>query len=89
MPLRPSPPRVSIDEEPPCRFGGWGGGRPAFMVTYARGSPLDPASYDPQGGSHIVTKVGIDATRKANYPEEIRVPGTDAIDPAAYLVPIR
>jgi 2,5-furandicarboxylate decarboxylase 1 len=58
-----------------------------FMVTYARGSPLDPASYDPRGGSHIVTKVGIDATRKANYPEEIRVPGTDAIDPAAYLVP--
>src|SRR5262249_20806345 len=48
-----------------------------FMVTFARGSPLDPSSYDPAGGSHIVTKVGIDATRKANYPDEISVPGTD------------
>ncbi|MBI2358877.1 MAG: UbiD family decarboxylase [Deltaproteobacteria bacterium] len=51
-----------------------------FQVTHARGSPLDPASYDPAGGSHIVTKVGIDATRKANFPEEIRVPGTDKVD---------
>lgn len=50
-----------------------------FMVTYAKGSPLDPASYDPAGGSHLVTKMGIDATRKANYPEEIRVPGSDQI----------
>jgi 2,5-furandicarboxylate decarboxylase 1 len=50
-----------------------------FMVTYAKGSPLDPASYDPAGGSHLVTKMGIDATRKANYPEEIRVPGSDDI----------
>ncbi|HEY7066520.1 MAG TPA: UbiD family decarboxylase [Chloroflexota bacterium] len=58
-----------------------------FMVTYARGSPLDPASYDPAGGSHIVTKVGIDATRKANYPDEISVPGTDAIDPDDYFRP--
>ena len=51
-----------------------------FMVTHAKGSPLDPASYDPAGGSHLVTKVGIDATRKANYPEEIKVPGSDDID---------
>lgn len=51
-----------------------------FQVTHARGSPLDPASYDPAGGSHIVTKVGIDATRKANFPDEIRVPGTDEVD---------
>ncbi|HLH25712.1 MAG TPA: UbiD family decarboxylase [Chloroflexota bacterium] len=58
-----------------------------FMVTHARGSPLDPASYDPAGGSHIVTKVGIDATRKANYPDEISVPGTDQINPDDYLVP--
>ncbi len=50
-----------------------------FMVTYAKGSPLDPASYDPAGGSHLVTKMGIDATRKANYPDEIRVPGSDDI----------
>ncbi len=50
-----------------------------FMVTYAKGSPLDPASYDPAGGSHLVTKMGIDATRKANYPEEIRVPGSEQI----------
>jgi 2,5-furandicarboxylate decarboxylase 1 len=50
-----------------------------FTVTYAKGSPLDPASYDPARGSHLVTKMGIDATRKANYPEEIRVPGSDEI----------
>lgn len=51
----------------------------SFMVTYAKGSPLDPASYDPAGGSHLVTKMAIDATRKANYPDEIRVPGADDI----------
>jgi len=60
-----------------------------FMVTHARGSPLDPSSYDPAGSSHIVTKVGIDATRKANYPDEISVPGTDEINPDDYLVPCR
>jgi 3-polyprenyl-4-hydroxybenzoate decarboxylase len=59
------------------------------MVTNARGSPLDPASYDPAGGSHIVTKIGIDATRKPNYPDEISVPGADDINPADYLVPSR
>ncbi|MCL5735112.1 MAG: UbiD family decarboxylase [Actinobacteria bacterium] len=58
-----------------------------FMVTGSRGSPLDPASYDPGKGSHLVTKMGIDATRKANYPEEIRVPGVDSVDLSAYLVP--
>lgn len=52
----------------------------AFVVTYARGSPLDPASYDPAGGSHLVTKVGIDATRKANYPQEISTPRVDQVD---------
>ena len=52
----------------------------AFQVTYSRGSPLDPASYDPAGGSHLVTKVGIDATRKANYPQELYTPGVDAVD---------
>ena len=41
------------------------------MVPYAKGSPLDPASYDPAGGSNLITKMGIDATRKANYPDEI------------------
>jgi 2,5-furandicarboxylate decarboxylase 1 len=56
-----------------------------FMVRYARGSPLDPVSYDPQKGIHLVTKVGIDATRKANYPEEISVPGTDKISLDEYL----
>ena len=54
--------------------------RDVFMVTYSRGSPLDPASYDPAAGSHLVTKVGIDATRKPNYPTEIMVPGTDSIN---------
>jgi 2,5-furandicarboxylate decarboxylase 1 len=56
-----------------------------FMVTHAKGSPLDPASYDPAGGSHLVTKMGIDATRKANYPDEIRVPGTDEIELDDYI----
>jgi 2,5-furandicarboxylate decarboxylase 1 len=56
-----------------------------FMVPYAKGSPLDPASYDPAGGSPLVTKMGIDATRKANYPDEISVPGFEAIDMAAFI----
>ena len=59
--------------------------RDVFMVTYSRGSPLDPASYDPAGGSHLVTKVGVDATRKSDYPQEIRVPGTDDIDLTKYF----
>ena len=56
-----------------------------FMVKHARGSPLDPASYDPQQGVHEVTKVGIDATRKANYLAEISVPGTDTLNLDDYL----
>ena len=56
------------------------GDRDIFMVPHAKGSPLDPASYDPEGGSHLVTKVGIDATRKDNYPAEISVPGAADID---------
>ena len=56
-----------------------------FMVPYAKGSPLDPASYDPADGSHLVTKTGIDATRKDNYPEEIYVPGNEDIDLAAFI----
>ncbi|MDP2931854.1 MAG: UbiD family decarboxylase [Chloroflexota bacterium] len=56
-----------------------------FMVTHARGSPLDPSSYAPEKGYHLVTKMGIDATRKANYPEEIAVPGTDDIKLEDYL----
>ncbi len=59
--------------------------RDVFMVPYAKGSPLDPASYDPAGGSHLVTKVGIDATRKSNYPDEIKVPGADDIDLADFI----
>ena len=59
--------------------------RDVFMVPYAKGSPLDPASYDPAGGSHLVTKVGIDATRKDNYPDEISVPGADKIDLADFI----
>ena len=56
-----------------------------FMVPYAKGSPLDPASYDPASGSNLVTKMGIDATRKSNYPDEIRVPGYEAIDMEAFI----
>lgn len=59
--------------------------RDVFMVTHSRGSPLDPASYDPAGGSHLVTKVGIDATRKPNYPQEIKTPGVDDIDLSTYF----
>lgn len=59
--------------------------RDTFMVPYAKGSPLDPASYDPAGGSNLVTKVGIDATRKSNYPDEIAVPGCEAIDMADFI----
>ena len=55
------------------------------MVPYAKGSPLDPASYDPARGSHLVTKTGIDATRKSNYPAEISVPGVDDINLADYI----
>ena len=61
------------------------GDRDIFMVPYAKGSPLDPASYDPGGGSHLVTKVGIDATRKEDYPPEISVPGADTLDLADYI----
>jgi 2,5-furandicarboxylate decarboxylase 1 len=56
-----------------------------FMVPYAKGSPLDPASYDPAQGSNLVTKVGIDATRKSNYPDEIAVPGCENINLADYI----
>lgn len=56
-----------------------------FAATFTKGSPLDPASYDPAGGSPLVTKVGIDATRKSNYPEEIKVPGSDKINLADYI----
>ena len=56
-----------------------------FMVPFAKGNPLDPASYDPAGGSNLVTKMGIDATRKSNYPDEISVPGIGSIDMADYI----
>lgn len=61
------------------------GDRDIFMVPYSKGSPLDPASYDPAAGSHLVTKVGIDATRKDNYPAEITVPGAADIDLADFI----
>ena len=61
------------------------GDRDIFMVPYAKGSPLDPASYDPAGGSHLVTKVGIDATRKSNYPEEISIPGAGDVNLADFI----
>ncbi len=59
--------------------------RDTFMIPYAKGSPLDPASYDPAGGSHLVTKMGIDATRKDNYPAEIYVPGNEDINLADFI----
>ncbi|MDP7384694.1 MAG: UbiD family decarboxylase, partial [Nitrospinota bacterium] len=54
--------------------------RDIFMATHAKGSPLDTASYDPAGGSHLITKTGIDATRKEGFPDEVRVPGEEEID---------
>ncbi len=59
--------------------------RDVFMVPHAKGSPLDPASEDPGGGSHLVTKMGIDATRKDDYPAEISVPGADRIDLSDFI----
>ena len=59
--------------------------RDIFMIPYAKGSPLDPASYDPAGGSHLVTKMGIDATRKSNYPDEVSVPNADKLDLASFI----
>jgi 2,5-furandicarboxylate decarboxylase 1 len=56
-----------------------------FMILNAKGNPLDPASYDPAGGSNLVTKMGIDATRKSNYPDEISVPGVRSINMAEYI----
>ncbi len=61
------------------------GDRDIFMVPYSKGSPLDPSSYDPTRGSHLVTKVGIDATRKPDYPEEISIPGADDINLADFI----
>ncbi len=59
--------------------------RDIFMATYAKGSPLDTTSYDPAAGSHLVTKTGIDATRKEGYPDEVRVPGEEGIDLSKFL----
>jgi 2,5-furandicarboxylate decarboxylase 1 len=59
--------------------------RDTFLVTGAKGSPLDPCSYGPEGGSHLVTKMGIDATRKDGYPQEVSVPGTEGIRLEDYL----
>jgi 3-polyprenyl-4-hydroxybenzoate decarboxylase len=57
----------------------------AFMLPYAKGSPFDPASYDPAGSSNLGTRMAIDATRKANYPDEISVPGFLSIGMEASL----
>ncbi len=56
-----------------------------MIVTNARAKPLDPSL--PQGSGVVPTgaKVGIDATRKANYPDEISVPGTDEVNLEAYI----
>ena len=59
--------------------------RDTFLVTGAKGSPLDPCAYGPEGGSHLVTKMGIDATRKDGYPQEVSVPGTEGIRLEDYL----
>jgi hypothetical protein len=56
-----------------------------WQVLKGFSGPLDPASYDPAGGSNLVTKMGIGATRKANYPDEISVPGFRSIDMEAFI----
>ncbi|MBI3077382.1 MAG: UbiD family decarboxylase [Deltaproteobacteria bacterium] len=58
-----------------------------FLATHAKGNQLDPAAYQVGGPASLVTKLGVDATRKANYPEEITVPGTEAINLAEWLSP--
>jgi len=52
-----------------------------FIVPNAKGSPLDPTVRDPA----LVTKIGIDATRKPYHPEEIKVPGESAVDLLRYV----
>jgi hypothetical protein len=42
-------------------------------------------SYDPAGGSNLVTKMGIDAIRKSNYPDEVSVLGVGSINLAEYI----
>jgi len=52
-----------------------------FIVPNAKGSPLDPTVRDPA----LVTKVGIDATRKPYHPEEIKVPGVEGLNVEDYV----
>lgn len=52
-----------------------------FIVSRSKGSPLDPTAEE----GHLVSKVGIDATRKPGYPEEIRVPGVEKVRLEDYL----
>jgi 2,5-furandicarboxylate decarboxylase 1 len=52
-----------------------------FIVPNAKGSALDPTAREPA----LVTKIGIDATRKSYYPEEIKVPRESDIDLLQYI----
>ncbi len=48
----------------------------AIIITDVIGEGLDPMGTD----TGLVTKVGIDATRKRDFPKEISTPGVDEVD---------
>ena len=53
-----------------------------FVIPRAKGHPTDPVAVE----GHLMTKVGIDATRPlSGYPQEIAVPGADRVRLADYL----
>ncbi|MFQ5902340.1 MAG: hypothetical protein ACE5JO_01490, partial [Candidatus Binatia bacterium] len=56
-----------------------------FVVSHAKGSPLDPSAYRGEGDAPMVDKIGFDATRKPGYPDEISVPGAEKIDLSKYF----
>jgi 2,5-furandicarboxylate decarboxylase 1 len=53
-----------------------------FIVNGAKGSPLDPTAKE----GYLVSKVGIDATKKAGMPEKLSVPNSDKIILEDYVV---
>ena len=52
-----------------------------FIVPGAKGSPLDPTAED----DYLVSKVGIDATRKPGMPEMLSVPGSESLRVEDYV----
>jgi 2,5-furandicarboxylate decarboxylase 1 len=54
-----------------------------FIVTGAKGSPLDPTAEE----GYLVSKVGIDATKKPGMPEMLSVPDSDKLRIEDYVNP--